>query len=262
MPESALKFTPMGMTESKRMRAIRTILAFLFCVYLLPGLAAAAIWASRDHPVNWREAKWTSSHALPDPDVDSEARVTIFAATTGGFKGAFAVHSWIVVKKNGASQYDRYDVVGWGQPVRKNGYAPDGYWYSNKPVKVWEATGDRAEALIPRIESAIEAYPHNISGGYRLWPGPNSNTFVASIMRRVPEIDDVLPANAVGRDYLAEGRFYHYDPSGDVHFTLYGLFGASAGVKSGLEIHIMGLVAGIDFRHPGLKVPAFGRIGS
>lgn len=243
------------------MRAIRTLLAFLFCVYLLPGLAAAAIWASKDHPANWREAKWTSSQTLPDPSMNSSARVTIFAATTGGLKGAFAVHSWIVLKKTGAARYDRYDVVGWGMPVRKNGYEPDGYWYSNEPMKVWEITGAQAEALIPRIEAAIEAYPHNIRGAYRLWPGPNSNTFVASILRQVPEIDAVLPSNAIGRDYLAGGRFFHYDPSGDVHVTLYGLFGVSAGVKSGFEMHVMGLVAGFDFRDPGVKVPAFGRIG-
>jgi hypothetical protein len=243
------------------MRPIRRILAFLFCVYLLPGLAAAAIWVTKEHPASWRVAKWTSSHALPDPQTNSEARVTIFAAATGGFKGAFAVHSWIVLKKQDAPRYDRYDVVGWGEPVRKNGYEPDGYWYSNAPQKVWEINGEQAEALIPRIEAAIAAYPHNVRGGYRLWPGPNSNTFVASILRAVPEIDAVLPANAIGRDYLAEGRFYHYDPSGDLHVTLYGLFGISAGAKSGFEMHVMGLVAGFDFRNPGIKVPAFGRIG-
>ena len=42
---------------------------------------------------------------------------------------------------------------------------------------------------------------------------------------------------------------------------VYGLLGFSAGVKSGLELHMMGLVAGFDFRNPGIKVPAFGRLG-
>lgn len=142
------------------MRALRTILAFLFCVYLVPGLAAAGLWATRDRPADWREARWTSSHALPDPATSRAARVTIFAATTGGFKGAFAVHSWIVVKRENGARYDRYDVVGWGQPVRKNAYEPDGYWYSNPPAKVWEASGPEAEALIPRIETAIDLFRH------------------------------------------------------------------------------------------------------
>jgi hypothetical protein len=244
------------------MRVLRTILAFLFCVYLVPGLAAAGLWATHKQPANWREAKWTSSHVLPDPATDKQARVTIFAATTGGFKGAFAVHSWIVVKRENAARYDRYDVVGWGQPVRKNGYEPDGYWYSNMPNTVWDVTGPEAEALIPRIEAAIEAYPHNRRGGYRLWPGPNSNSFVAHVMRQVPEIDAVLPPNAVGRDYIAEGGFYHLDPSGDLNLTLYGMLGISAGLKSGFEMHVLGLVAGVDFRRPAVKIPAWGRFGS
>lgn len=244
------------------MRALRTILAFLLCVYLVPGLAAAGLWATRERPANWREAKWESSHTLPDPATSREARVTIFAATTGGFKGAFAVHSWIVVKPEDAAHYDRYDVVGWGRPVRKNGYESDGYWYSNMPRKVWEVSGPAAGTLIPRIEAAIDAYPHNKPGGYRLWPGPNSNSFVAYVMRQVPEIDAVLPPNAVGRDYITDGAFYHFDPTGDVNLTLYGLFGVSLGVKSGFEMHVLGLVAGVDFRHPAVKIPAWGRFGS
>ena len=238
----------------------RVAMLFL-AIYLLPGLAAASLWATKTHPRSYREANWTSSRMLPDAATGKEARIVIFAASTGGFKGAFAVHSWIVVKPAGAKRYDRYDVMGWGMPVRRNGFSPDGNWYSNPPQVVWQLSGEDAEALIPRIEKAIADYPHNARGSYRLWPGPNSNTFVASILRAVPEIDVVLPSNAVGRDYLANGRFFAYDPSGDAHFTLFGLLGFSAGVKSGLEMHVLGLVAGFDFRQPGIKVPALGRFG-
>ena len=188
--------------------------------------------------------------------------MTIFAAVTGGFKGAFAVHSWIVLKDRDGKAYDRYDVVGWGAPIRRNAYVPDGYWYSNPPQPVWETTGAEAERLIPKIEAAIAAYPHGKRGAYRLWPGPNSNSFVAYILRKVPEIDAVLPPNAIGRDYIADGAFYHFDPAGDVNLTLYGLLGVSAGLKSGFELHLLGLVAGVDFRRPAVKVPAFGQFGS
>ncbi|MDB5522417.1 MAG: hypothetical protein JWM58_180 [Rhizobium sp.] len=243
------------------MRLFKRIAMLILAIYLLPGLAAAGLWATTTHPKSYREANWTSSQMLPDAATDRDARIVIFAANTGGFKGAFAVHSWIVLKQAGARGYDRYDVMGWGMPVRRNGFPPDGNWYSNQPHVVWQLTGKDAEALIPKIEAAIDNYPHNVRGSYRLWPGPNSNTFVASILRAVPEIDAVLPSNAVGRDYLANGRFYSYDPNGDVHVTLFGLVGFSAGVKSGFEMHILGLVAGLDFRHPGVKVPALGRFG-
>ena len=73
----------------------------------------------------------------------------------------------------------------------------------------------------------------------------------------------VLPPDTVGRDYLPDGRLFTIDADGrDMHATLYGLLGISAGVRSGLELHVMGLVAGVDFRHPAVKIPAFGRFGS
>jgi hypothetical protein len=43
--------------------------------------------------------------------------------------------------------------------------------------------------------------------------------------------------------------------------TIRGLIGFSMGVRSGLELHFLGLVAGIDLARPGIKVPAVGRIG-
>jgi hypothetical protein len=29
----------------------------------------------------------------------------------------------------------------------------------------------------------------------------------------------------------------------------------------GIELNLLGLVAGLDIRHPGLKIPCFGRLG-
>jgi hypothetical protein len=147
-------------------------------------------------------------------------------------------------------------------PVRKNAYVPDSYWYSNMPEVVWEKSGPGAALLIPKIEAAISVYPHNFRGGYTLWPGPNSNTFVATIMRDLPEIDTVLPSNAVGRDYPGNGQMLALDRRNwDARFNLFGLAGISAGWKSGFELQFMGLVAGFDFRHPGIKIPAFGQLG-
>ena len=35
----------------------------------------------------------------------------------------------------------------------------------------------------------------------------------------------------------------------------------TVGWVEGVEINVLGLVAGIDFRRPALKLPGFGRIG-
>jgi hypothetical protein len=39
------------------------------------------------------------------------------------------------------------------------------------------------------------------------------------------------------------------------------LIGVKLGWVEGVEVNFLGLVAGLDLRHPALKLPAFGRIG-
>lgn len=244
------------------MKVLKGILAVFVLIYLIPTFASAGVWYMRERPQSWREADWGSAAILPKPGDVPEATIHVFSAATGGMKGSVASHAWIVTKAANADRYVRYDKVGWGTPVRRNSYAPDAYWYSNTPRLVVGISGAEAEMLIPRIEAAIAAYPHAQAGGYRIWPGPNSNTFVAHVLRSVPELGVVLPPDAIGRDYLPGGRFFAIDPDGmDVHATLYGLLGISAGLRSGLELHALGLVAGVDIVRPGLKIPAFGRIG-
>jgi hypothetical protein len=244
------------------MKILRRLLLAFAVIYLLPALASAGLWYFKERPQSWRDADWSSAHILPEPSASPEAAIYVFSATTGGMKGAVASHAWIVTKEEGASKYDRYEKVGWSKPVRKNTYQADGRWYSNEPRIVTVVTGEEAKRLIPKVEQAIAAYPYSTRGAYRLWPGPNSNTFVAHVLRSVPELDIVLPPNAVGRDYLPEGKLFHIDADGrDLHATLYGVAGISAGWRSGLELHFMGLVAGIDIARPGIKIPAIGRVG-
>ena len=40
-----------------------------------------------------------------------------------------------------------------------------------------------------------------------------------------------------------------------------GYFGLTIGWVEGLEVNILGAVVGLDFLHPGIKLPALGRIG-
>jgi hypothetical protein len=241
------------------MRFLRTFSTFVTVAFLLPAVATLGWWTLEERPPSWRAADWSSAGILPDPARNGEAAIYLLAARTGGLKGALSVHSWIVFKKAGATGYDRYEKVGWGMPVRRNGYAPDGRWYSNVPQIIHAVTGEEAERLIPGFEAAIASYPHARNGDYRIWPGPNSNSFVAHLLREVPEFGGRLPPNAIGRDY-APGLF-SIDLSADrrdLHVTLGGLAGFAAGARSGLELHLAGLVAGFDFARPALKIPAFG----
>lgn len=253
---------PVGVAYSRHvMRYVRRLLLTFLCVVLLPLDAHAAWWMAHEHPATWSAANWSSSGLLQAASAHPEAQVLVFAARTGRWKGIFAHHCWIVLKPAGATEYVRHDKVGWGLPVRKNGWAPDALWYGNRPELIGKAEGAAAEALIPRIEAAIAAYPHNGYGGYKVWPGPNSNTFVAHILSEVPELDVTLPPTAIGKDW-ADGVALGLTPSRTgIRFSVAGLFGIALGWVEGVEVNVLGAVVGLDIRRPALKLPGFGRIG-
>lgn len=239
--------------------ARRVFLAFVLC-FLLPMLLATIWWSTVERPTSWRGADWSASGLLPPAEGVAEARIMVLAARTGGLKGAASVHSWLVWKTaNG--RWNRADVVGWGNPLRRNAYAPDGRWYSNAPHVVGSVSGDAAAALIPDLERVIESYPYGGRGGYRIWPGPNSNTFVAHVLRELPQIGLTLPPHAVGKDFIGPGLQARRDAGGDVHLSLGGYAGLSLGPRSGVEINLLGQTFGIDITRPALKLPAIGRVG-
>ncbi len=248
------------MPTARRSRR-KLIMLAIVAVFLVPLIARAAFYAAGNGPRSWRDADWSSTGALPPADEYKPARVIVFTGTAGAWKGIFAVHSWVVLKPAGASEWTRYDVVGWGNPVRTNGWPADGRWFGNMPVAIADIAGADAEKLIPRIEAAVRAYGFNHAGDYRVWPGPNSNSFTAAILRAVPELGVALPPNAVGRDF--RDRIYAglTDSGTGVELNLHGLAGIKLGWTEGIELNLLGLVAGLDLRHPGVKLPGFGRIG-
>ncbi len=239
----------------------RKILLSLLLIFLAPVAGKAVLW-SFEEPRNWQTARWSSAGILPEAASDPDARIVVFAARTAGWRGIFAVHTWIVVKPAGADAYTRYEVTGFGRPLRINGRPPDGYWLGDRPRIVADIRGARAAAAIPKIEAAIVAYPYTEYGDYRMWPGPNSNTFVATVLRAAPELDVAMPPEAIGKDYRVDGALLGRTASRTgVEASLYGLVGFKIGVVEGIELNMLTLVAGLDTQHPALKIPAFGRIG-
>src|SRR5918998_6441527 len=163
----------------------RALLAF-FIVCLTPLAGHALWWQTRDDLAPSRaRADWSSAGLLPPPAAALGASVRIYAARTGRWRGIFAHHSWIVVKEANARRYTRFDKVGWGSPVRTDGWPADGRWFGNAPELVLAIEGEAAEKLVPRVRAAVLSYPYGEWGKYRAWTGPNSNTFVAHVMREL-----------------------------------------------------------------------------
>jgi hypothetical protein len=237
------------------------IMLLLFVIFLVPILARAALYAMSGDPRSWRDADWSSTGMLPAASAEKPARFIMFTGKAGAWKGVFSVHSWVVLKRANAAEWTRYDVVGWGQPVRVNNWPPDGRWFDNTPVAIADISGPDAEKLIPRIEAAVNQYRFNRAGDYRIWPGPNSNSFTAAVLRTVPELGVALPPNAVGRDFRDQLYAGRTDSGTGVELNLYGFAAVKLGWVEGVEVDLLGLVAGLDLRHPGVKLPGFGRIG-
>lgn len=235
---------------------------FLITFFLLPIAARATLYTLGDGPRSWRDADWSSTGSLPPADAHPQARVLVLSGRTGGLKGIVSVHSWIVLKPRNARAWSRYDVVGWGTPLRRNNWAPDGRWYGNEPEVILDLTGDAAEAALPAITEAIRSYQYRHAGDYRLWPGPNSNTFVATVLRAVPELGTALPPHAVGRDFRALPHLGLTDSGTGIEVNLFGILGVKLAWVEGIEVNLFGLVAGIDLRRPGVKLPGFGLIAT
>ncbi|HZQ12639.1 MAG TPA: DUF3750 domain-containing protein [Pseudolabrys sp.] len=233
----------------------------VFAIFLVPILARAALYAVGNDPRSWRDADWSSTGLLPRAADYKPARVVVFTGTTGAWKGIFSVHSWVVFKGANAETWTRYDVVGWGNPVRANGWPPDGRWYGHMPTPIVDVSGAEAEKLIPRIEEVVKDYAYAGAGDYRIWPGPNSNSFTAAILRGMPELGVALPPNAVGRDYRDSLYAGLTDSRTGLELNLKGYAGIKVGWVEGVEVNLLGLVAGLDLRHPGVKLPGYGRIG-
>jgi hypothetical protein len=251
-----------SMLRTPRPWRLRTVIVYaILAVFLLPLAIRASLYAFGRHPTSWFDADWSSSGLLPPADADPRARVLIMSGRTGGLKGVFAVHSWIVLKAANSRTWTRYDVAGWGNPIKINNWPADGFWYGSRPIVVADVTGKEAEALIPKIEAAVTAYQYHNAGDYRLWPGPNSNTFVASVLRAVPEIGAALPPNAIGRDFRPLPYAGLSDSRTGIELNLCGLLGIKFGWIEGIEVNVLGLVAGIDLRHFGVKLPGFGLVG-
>jgi hypothetical protein len=242
-------------------RSVRNVLVAILVLFLLPLALHATLYVSKDRPGSFRDADWSSVGMLPPATADRDARLLVFTGRTGRWKGVFAIHSWVVFKPERATSWSRYDVVGWGQPMRSNGWAPDGRWFGNAPRVLVDVRGAEAAALIPKVKLAIAGYGYRNSGDYRIWPGPNSNTFTAAVLRAVPELATTLPSNAVGKDFRPFPYVGLTDSGTGIEASLWGLLGVKLGWVEGIEVNLLGLVAGFDLRHPALKLPGFGRIG-
>jgi len=239
------------------------VLLLLFVVGIGSAIWVRASFAHGDG--SWRTASRASTGIAPDPAASPEAIVQVYSARAWNWRGYFGVHTWIAVKPTDGLEFTVYEVIGWrsrrGLPVVSISNRPaDGRWFGSAPEVIAEIRGGGVDEVIARIDGAARSYPY--PDDYRVWPGPNSNTFTAHVGRAVPELKLDLPPTAIGKDYLSNGGFVAVTPSGTGYqFSLFGILGVLAGEEEGFEINLLGLTFGFDPGDMVLKLPGFGRIG-
>ncbi len=182
------------------MRNTPSITIRLLLVLILLALNLAGCSADRD----WRTASRESAGIAPDPASTQEAILQVYGARAWSWRGWFAIHTWVAAKRTDETYYTVYDVVGWrshhNQPVLRIARdMPDRYWYGEKPRVLKEYRGKGVDELIDSVDRAARNYPWKTT--YKVFPGPNSNTFTGWISRQVPELDLDLPFSAIGSGY-------------------------------------------------------------
>lgn len=231
-------------------------------IFSIPALLLVLSCAnSRD----WRTASRESAGLAPKPEQESEAIVHVYAARAFNWRGWFGVHTWVATKEKGASHYTTYEVIEWRlhqglSVVKIEKEIPDRQWFGTTPELITELKGAEAEAAIPKIKEAAASYPYPHT--YRLWPGPNSNTFVSHIIRNTPQLKVELPPTAIGKDWIGKGALGGLsETKTGVQLSVLGALGFTVGTRDGVEINILGLTFGFDILRPAVKLPFIGRLG-
>ncbi|MEM7023453.1 MAG: DUF3750 domain-containing protein [Pseudomonadota bacterium] len=201
----------------------------------------------------------------PGPEDNAESIVQVYAARSyEPLPRMVSVHTWIAYRRANEDQYTIYEAHRFrpqlsGRVVRtcQKTY-PDRRWHGADPVLLYEVTGEPADRAIAGIEDAVAGYQDI----YRLWPGPNSNTLVAELVRSVDELQVDLPPTAIGKDFLPGWRVVAPAPSGTGwQVSLLGMLGLLAAWEEGVELNLFGAVFGLDLNPPAFKVPVVGRLG-
>jgi hypothetical protein len=265
-----------GVVETAQTNAVRGALTFALGIGTMTAIGLGSrflikgLWRLRWLLLAWiaialageaysqlRPTEWTTSTTMPD-----ELIVQLRCSTVPDPLRLVGVHYWFAVFDPETKCRHRWEVwqeadaggTSWGH-VHKDLMNVDAN-VGGGPVQIRaEWHGAEARALAQVLARSPD-YPDR--GRYLAWPGPNSNTYIAWVLRQAGVAADLEP-RAIGKDYLG--------PAG-VAITTTGtgvqaessLFGLKGGLRDGVELHFLYFTFGLDALRPAVKTP-FGRLG-
>jgi hypothetical protein len=222
---------------------------------MTPWLCAFAASGALGCTVGDRDLK------MPNPQLGHPGHDQGYVAVLSG-EMPFAIdqvarHAWIIVHVPGENDFRRCELLGGGScsftsaPFSYFGngnVAMHGFYFTPRAFDV-------SRCLYQQSMRYNDDHPD-----YWPIPGPNSNTYVDTMLRRC-DIHVDLPTTAIGKDY--RGPIGISKTSGGTGVQLESwVVGLRLGLKEGVELHVLSLGVGVDFWPPAILVPVNpGRIG-
>ncbi|MFC0016598.1 DUF3750 domain-containing protein [Roseibacillus persicicus] len=169
----------------------------------------------------------------------------------------FAVHSYIEYQPTPDQSWRRIEIINETSGIRhyeitdKELHSPSRWGESVHIVAQKKENGPK---LANEIASFARSYPD--ANRYVAWPGPNSNTFAEKLLRQT-RASGHLDHNAVGKDY---GWYLGRTAGGTGLEVQSPYFGLAAGMTEGIELHFIGLTAGVGIWPPAIKLPFISRL--
>lgn len=174
----------------------------------------------------------------------------------------FATHGWFDVREVEGGAWTRIEVLSPASGVQVSELAQDralaDLRWNNRPVRVHGVLrGSEAAIAARELLNSAAAYDGE---DYRAIPGPNSNSFVATLVADTTRLRTTMHHNAVGKDYLTPlGVARTPSKSGGRIDTPW--IGGALGLQEGFELHLVGLQFGVGLWPPRICVPFLPEIG-
>ena len=175
---------------------------------------------------------------------------------------AIAVHYWFVVVDSPAGQWHRWEV--W--QAKNAGGQSLGYVHCDRrhpdcgvgggPYRLAAEWRGSAAQAIYTVLTKVQDYP--FWDRYRAWPGPNSNTFVAWVLRQAG-LDHALDPRAIGKDYIGLLGMRRSSRLACTQLETF-LLGVKISLHDGVELHGLGFTWGLRWSPLEVYTP-FGRVG-
>jgi hypothetical protein len=230
--------------------------------------------------VGGRSAAIDFAHTPDGPLVQLRARRSYYFTS-------LAIHPWFLFWDPSTAQWEQWEVWRWredrpserrretllvssgGEPARSGVWIERRHGHVRQRVGVSDLGGRRPEVVLgewrgdeaTRLMELLrrpQDYPHRDS--YRMWPGPNSNTYTRWVLSSAGLAHDAHPM-AVGKDYVGLGGVgIDFSPTGTGLQVEALMLGVTLGLADGIELHFFGMTVGIDLWPPALKLPT-GRYG-